>query len=582
MKGNFSSDAFNSLIDETTGLLTTFTVYMEFEEDAWIFYSAIIIYGVNIFIRLLVGLYTVYCPAEGSQIARLDNGSITCGAHARLIAGMVLILLEPVSGVRLLSSAFEAAPALTKDEEQKLTEAKTKAINSSIESSAKIKEASEKAAEADLDLAAANDIDDAVSKSLAKRMAESRQGEVAVVKLEAQHLQVMATIVQEETELKFLDAAVVMRERAFNVLRRRLAGTEVVEVIMAVCEDIPEMALAGVFAAKGGLAGASNADISLFVTSQAISVFHAAKCFWSFWSLNSIIRKAKKGRMEKLDTCNGYFSAREIESYDKGSPASCDLAKRRDLAEPLKLKVAKKRQAWEKENKKIEEDVKSTGSLSLKQEIEKRKAAEAERKAKIEEQKRLATISADKLRIVQEKAAAEKRKAADPDRKDLVEGNYITKEAILPKIDNKGKDMGQQFADSHNNITYVRKISGVVKAGLSAGLLLAVVNDDYSKTLGGLKELGRIPTITKLKKTIEDVVITVYRLCGHAIYYHSYYCESEDDDYDQHTEETWKFSFHGAEFPRNFISHRTDPDFLTLAQRCGLNNAARAIKEFRK
>lgn len=57
---------------------------MEFEEDAWIFYSAIIIYGVNIFIRLLVGLYTVCCPAEGSQIARLDNGSIACGAHARL------------------------------------------------------------------------------------------------------------------------------------------------------------------------------------------------------------------------------------------------------------------------------------------------------------------------------------------------------------------------------------------------------------------------------------------------------------------------------------------------------------------
>ena len=62
--------------------------------------------------------------------------------------------------------------------------------------------------------------------------------------------------------------------------RLSIYRTELVELVMAVFEDIPELALAITFAAKGGLNGSSQADISLFVTSQVISLFHAAKCFW--------------------------------------------------------------------------------------------------------------------------------------------------------------------------------------------------------------------------------------------------------------------------------------------------------------
>lgn len=389
-----------------------FTVYEDFTEEVWIFYAAIIIYGLNVFVRIIVGIYTVLFPAEGSQLVRVGNdpnGSIRWGSWLRLIFGMLLIMLEPVAGIRLLNSAFEAKPPMTQEEKDELAKEKEKASDSLIESEAKIKEANEKEANANADMEAAKDLEDEASRNLVKRMADSRRKEVDVVKLEAMYLEALAGVVQEETDLKLIQAEIMMRARIFNLEQKRLKGTEVVEVIMAVFEDLPELGLAVVFAKKGGLKNATNADISLFVTSQVISLFHAAKCFWSFWTLRNVIRDAGKAEKENLDTHLDYISVRQIEKYDASSPASQDLEEQRALQEPLRLEVEEARRAWDAEFKSIEDAVKSTGSESLTAEIEKRKKAEATRREETEAAKRRENEKREKREREEAAAAAAAR-----------------------------------------------------------------------------------------------------------------------------------------------------------------------------
>lgn len=77
------------------------------------------------------------------------------------------------------------------------------------------------------------------------------------------------------------------------MLISRLRATEAVEVMMACLEDLPELGLAVIFIALGGLEGAEESDISLFATSALVSLFHAGKCGWSKWKHSQIIDIAK-------------------------------------------------------------------------------------------------------------------------------------------------------------------------------------------------------------------------------------------------------------------------------------------------
>eukprot|EP00729_Bicosta_minor_P003007 gene3007-2478_t len=417
LKGNFSSDAFNSLMDETTGLLTMFTVYRGFLdpvtnlEDKTIFYAAAGVYGVNALVRLAIGihrLFPIYGTKNGgdeddkgepkvpyTQLARNeDTGSIFCGTWLRLIAGIMLIMIEPVAGIRLLDSAYEPAPALTEPEKAALAEAKAKASDSIIEAEAKILEARTKMSKTadaeEADMEAAKDRDDEESRKLAKALADSNREEVVVVKKEAEYLKASSAIIQEQTNLKLIQAEVDTRTRRFFLEKRKLEGTEMVELVMAIFEDIPELAIAATFAAKGGLNAASQADISLFVTSQVISLFHAFKCFWSFWTLRKVVRGAKFADAENLDTQHKYFKERPIEDFGIDGQRSRSIADKIVKIEPLKLEAETKRQKWDAEFKRIEKAVANlTGGGALKAQIEKQKEAEATRRDEVEEFKRI-------------------------------------------------------------------------------------------------------------------------------------------------------------------------------------------------
>ena len=97
------SDVFTSFIDEASGLQSAFTVYYAF--DKGLFWAAMIVYAVNVAGRLVLGLLVLFrIPDE----ERVVDGM----AHRRAL-GLLLMLIEPVSGNKLLESTLEAKPSVS-------------------------------------------------------------------------------------------------------------------------------------------------------------------------------------------------------------------------------------------------------------------------------------------------------------------------------------------------------------------------------------------------------------------------------------------------------------------------------------
>lgn len=563
LKGNFSNDSFNSLMDETTGLLTLFTVYEQFREtDERIYYAAITIYVTNVFIRLVIGLSRVFSPALGTQLIRGDDGSIGCKTWLRVIAGMLLIILEPVAGVRLLDSAYEPAPPLTQAERDELEATKVRAINVEVEMAAKIKEANDKATKAATETTKFKETEFNASelvaaKALYKRLADSRKHEVEVVTQEAAYLKASSLLTQEQTDLQFIQADVDMQERTFRLEQKKLKGTELVEVVMAVFEDIPEIAVGITFAARGGLKQASDADTSLFVTSQVVSLFHAAKCFWSFWTLKTVIRDAKLAEEAKVDTHRDYFLVRPIEEHGTSSPAGQRLAQRVKAIEPLKDESERVRREWDAEFKQIEKAIDENGSALLKAEVQKQKQDEAARNAQME---------ADKKNAVFDSGLTYKVDVVSDVKIDTDSNPH----ASYPYSDVKSERVEKIVGCSHSTN----------KDESKTGLLLAIVNNDYDETLAGLKSYGNVPVLTRTEKhwsykySGESHSLKV-ECCGHTIY-HSYDIDDNSGDGQEYSQlEAW--SFHGEKF---YSCESTL--LLELVVKCGLGNAARAIQDFEK
>lgn len=561
LKGNFSNDSFNSLMDETTGLLTLFTVYEQFREtDERIYYAAITIYATNVFIRLVIGLSRVFSPALGTQLIRGDDGSIGCKTWLRVIAGMLLIILEPVAGVRLLDSAYEPAPPLTQAERDELEATKVRAINVEVETAAKIKEANDKATKAATETTKFKETEFNTSelvaaKALYKRLADSRKHEVEVVTQEAAYLKASSLLTQEQTDLQFIQADVDMQERTFRLEQKKLKGTELVEVVMAVFEDIPEIAVGITFAAMDGLKQASDADTSLFVTSQVVSLFHAAKCFWSFWTLKTVIRDAKLAEEAKVDTHRDYFLVRPIEEHGASSPAGQRLAQRVKAIEPLKDESERVRREWDAEFKQIEKAIAENGSELLKAEVQKQKQDEVARKAQMEADKK----------------------------------NAVFDSGLTYKVDVVSSDgnQGSSGCCAYDELERVDKIVGCShstnKNQAKVGLLLAIVNDDYAKTLAGLNARGNVPVLTLTMDTKEKRErycrsTKTVRCCGHIVYHYDDEDDNTGDFQECDTTEIW--SFHGEKFHLDLRSEL--PILLDFVVECGLENAARAIRDFDK
>ena len=340
LMGNFSSDCFNSLIDEATGLLTMFTVYKPFEMK--LFYTAAGVYGFNVFARFVIGLNALLRPPAGSRLARdEDSERIFCGTWLRVIAGLILIMIEPVAGIRLLISAFEAEPPLTKKQVKELDEAKQRAINVETETAALIEEVNRKLKE-QAAVVSDNDAFATAKGKLAKH-------ELAVVEKEVAYMKLVAPLTQAESDFKVIDAAVVVQKRKFELERARMQGTETVEMQMAIFEDIPEIGIAVAFVAMRGLVDTSQSDISLFVTSLVVSLFHALKCFWSFWKLRKTIQAAELADTGKLQTYGRYFAYAKVKGDEQRAAERVRLDERQAALDLTKRSVEAARKKFERE-----------------------------------------------------------------------------------------------------------------------------------------------------------------------------------------------------------------------------------------
>lgn len=375
LAGNFANDSFNSLADEATGVLTMVTVYYDFDKP--LFWAAFSILMVNIFIRIVLSLYTIISPAPGTQLARRSGWT----TWLRLICGFLLMMVEPVAGIRLLGSAYEPSPPMTPGQLEDLMDAKLNALNVAVKAAAKTAEANKKVAAAQAAEKKVADMPES-NRAVARGMSSATMQEVEAVKLEIEYLEMQAPLIQEESDFKVIIAELELLERKFSIERKQLAGTETVEVMMTVFEDLPELVVGFVFVAKGGLAQASPADVSLFITSIGISIFHAVKCVWSFWKLRSIIKQAKLADSKLLNTYNDYFVPRELKVRGGADDGIARFAARRKELEPAKVKAEAARVAVEAEFKRLEgEAAQLTDNTALLADLARRKQEEKDAKA---------------------------------------------------------------------------------------------------------------------------------------------------------------------------------------------------------
>lgn len=281
-----------------------------------------------------------------------------------------------------------------------------------------------------------------------QRLLSIRQAELDVIKKEDTYLQLLASVTDTLTELDFVEYEIDNQAGKFTLERKKMKGTELVEIVMALFEDLPELAIGISFAASGGLAEASQSDISLFVTSQVVSLFHAAKCIWSFWTLRKVIREAKLAKSEKVDTLNGYMTVRPISKMEEtieDSAAAKQLEKDGDAVDGLKDEAETARSEWEDSFKDVKEEIANSGSKILKDEMGKW------------------------MRVI------EKQKEA---RDDLLE-------EALDELNLKNDDVyGTAGMASYNNPVY----GGAAPAGADGGYLGAGTSQEYGtkKKKGGL------------------------------------------------------------------------------------------------
>lgn len=97
-----------------------------------------------------------------------------------------------------------------------------------------------------------------------------------------------------------------------NALARNIVAARSrarVELMIALFEDVPALAIDIVFVAQGGLQGESGAGLSLFFVSAVISLLHSAKCAITWRQLRKATRKAMQGSpiLKKLVTTQMTF-----------------------------------------------------------------------------------------------------------------------------------------------------------------------------------------------------------------------------------------------------------------------------------
>ena len=180
-----------------------------------------------------------------------------------MLLGLLLVGIEPVFGVRLLGWALQAKPPLSTKEEKELEGANAKADDTRIEARAKVTEAKSKAAAIKAKtslLAAAADMlmgfagEKAVQNlAFQKKLAAQSKEEVVVVEAEADAAKAEATHASDTAERELMLAELKKEKRQLELGITEMTAAERVELIMATCEDGPEIILAILFIIYGGV-----------------------------------------------------------------------------------------------------------------------------------------------------------------------------------------------------------------------------------------------------------------------------------------------------------------------------------------
>lgn len=395
--GNFCSDSFTSFMDEVTGIVTMVTVYQK--ENQVLYKAALVVYGINIFVRLLVGLRALLFPPHGVQFKGTDKGRVSCTTVFKMIGSILLVMLEPVAGIRLINSAHEPSPALTEEDRQNLLNKKSQADNAENDAAARFAEAVEKEKAArqkakssatQMEKGTANTENDVfgfgaesieeASQKLFNAMADITSREKKIIEMEAKVAIAEAPILRDESNVVLAHAEMSRAKRQLRLEITQLGHTEQIELVMALFEDLPELVLSAVFLGIGGIDGASGSDVSLFATSAFVSFFHAAKCMWSWHQHRGLIRRAETGHVGRdIDTHGGYFIDRKVfepEKVIKKLVAGRDSEVSRKALIPEKKKAEKARREWQSNLDAIEAEAGKTNDVATQQAIAERKKNE--------------------------------------------------------------------------------------------------------------------------------------------------------------------------------------------------------------
>lgn len=551
--GNLCSDSFTSAMDEVTGLLTLFLVY-DTEEYRNLYVASLTVYLANVLFRFVISLYATCFQPGGVQLKRKDRESqhVSLWTYFRLILGILVILVEPVSGIRLINSVFEAATALTEEERRRLIDARVAAKKSEIDAIAKKSQAERIAKFTETwieDMAKKvgftphqvrsewlqeekdflDQIEDTsgylkyAEQRLEKRRNEIKKKETEIKKLQAsgaaqeviakeiaavQQLEIAVAGLEQQLSTGFSDIGtskalpndadgglqtliadytkkiineeyankkdayrakkaliynpdkpneaarmikrvvklmleenqligaeeILARLQASNLTKRaneaffaaalkeeqsrlrrdikRLRMNEMVEIMMALFADFPELVIGIAFIALGGLSAAigsstndtlavtSDAEVSLFITSEIVSLFHAVKCIWSWYKNRKLIRRAKVFGHDNLNTYDGYFAIPTALSKEEvAGVRDHDWESEQKQLNPAIDTLQKVRHKWEQRFGKVLEDAQRSKDQEVLAYLSKRKkwteTEDAKEKKAVERRKSIAIAEAE-------------------------------------------------------------------------------------------------------------------------------------------------------------------------------------------
>lgn len=270
--GNLMSDIFTSLFDELTGIFTMLTVYRTFDPDSQARYFplnstatpfaptslpiqptehsdlykvAYCIYLANAAIRFCIGLRALVVAPKGlrwkrisgegiteESVAGVDSFScqnleyITWSAKFWAIVGLILIVLEPVSGMHIITHwVYEDAPTMTKKKDEELKRVRDSNMEQLSEAEVDLKEIEEATTVlAAFALALEEKAPDLKDTDLMKSMADSARECNELSKESVDAIMQRVGLINDFVDTEYAKAALLSHTTKFELARKRLKG----------------------------------------------------------------------------------------------------------------------------------------------------------------------------------------------------------------------------------------------------------------------------------------------------------------------------------------------------------------------